>query len=485
MADKLSESTWTGFTKKQKLELDDKALVKALAAYDKTDESKPEPRLKALEEVIKQIPEQVKALTKRKKELGDKPFGEAKDKLYALLEEAEALQKKTQAAAAAAGADKKGDDDDEEADSPVLLTTKMVPLLRELRKGEVQMHALICTAGKNTAVLIMRRAISPSRRKLLAEAVDAKGGMKYIVGECQFENKALTFVVKSPATQLAKRLRQALLDQTEMRLKVKVRGEDGVEEQDGEDEDEAQPGAQPQRPAAPQGGPASAEQLAYTQRLRKVRERYEQALREQHPEATKLRALMGFASEKADEKKDYVAAGKALEMVEKLLGAAAPVSAAAGAAKPVPGVKLAGGLKGTPDGSDEISERYRAARAAWQAASAAVDEQMKALANKLAGHGDEDLRQIASQRLSSITSGFYVRMASALKDFGDGDPDKLRKAGAKAAKFAEKLRDEINDDEQVLACDTNPYGTPISIRSTLGRAIEQMAEALRDAGKRL
>ena len=75
MPGELSESTWTGFVKKHKLEVDDKALVKALVAYDKTDESKPDPRLKALDEVVKQIAEQVKALTKRKKELGDKPFG--------------------------------------------------------------------------------------------------------------------------------------------------------------------------------------------------------------------------------------------------------------------------------------------------------------------------------------------------------------------------------------------------------------------------
>jgi hypothetical protein len=321
MADKLSEATWTVFAKKQKLELEDKALVKALAAFDKSDESKPEARLKTLEEVIKQIPEQVKALVKRKKELGDKPFGLVKDQLYSLLEEAEALLKKTQAAIAAA----EGDD---EADTPVLLTTKMVPLLRELRKGEVQMHAMICTAGKNTAVLIMRRAISASRRKLLAEAVDAKGGMKSIVGECVFENKALTFVVQSPAAQLAKRLRQALLDQTEMRIKVRVRGEDGVEDEDLEDEGEEQPGVQPQKPSAPAGGPASAGQIAYTQRLRKVRERYEQALKEQHAESTKLRALMGFASEKADERKDYAAAIKALESLEKLLDGSAPAASA-------------------------------------------------------------------------------------------------------------------------------------------------------------
>jgi hypothetical protein len=79
MAEKLSESSWTGFKNKQKLDLNDAPLVKALAAFDKTRESEPEPRLKALDELVTQIPEQVKALIKRKKELGDKPFGEAKD----------------------------------------------------------------------------------------------------------------------------------------------------------------------------------------------------------------------------------------------------------------------------------------------------------------------------------------------------------------------------------------------------------------------
>ena len=353
-------------------------MVKALAAYDKTGESRAEPRLKALEEVIRQIPEQVKALVKRKKELGDKPFGEAKDKLYALLEEAEVLQKTTRAAAAAAAAEK---DDDEEPDTPVLLTTKMVPLLRELRKGEAQMHALICTAGKNTAVLIMRRAISPSRRKLLAEAVDVKGGMKYIVGECLFENKALTFVVKSPGGQLAKWLRQALLDQTEMRFKVKVRGEDGVEEEDGADEGKDQPGAQPQGTPAPPGGPASAEQIAYVQRLKKVRERYEQALKEQHPESTKLRAVMGFASEKADGQKDYAAAGLMLDQVDKWL-------------------KPSGQDKSQMGGVDDAEFRKRWARAAdgWRQAIEIVNGQVGKLQSALRGMDDAELKDIAGRR---------------------------------------------------------------------------------------
>jgi len=229
------------------------------------------------------------------------------------------------------------------------------------------MHALICTAGKNTAVLVMQKTIPTSRRKLLAEAVDAKGGMKYVVGECSFENHALTFVVQSPGGQLAKRVRQALLDQTAVRLKVRIKGNDGVEEHDGDDEGEEQLGVQAQR-SAPPGKPASAEQVAYVQRLRKVRERYEQALREQHPESTKLRAVMGFASEKADGQKDYPAASRALESLEKLLN----VQAKPPASDAKSDSRNAGGVDG------------KVAIAAWQVAQTTAVASLKSVASKIA-----------------------------------------------------------------------------------------------------
>lgn len=313
MAEKLSESTWTAFAKKR--ELDDAALVKALKAFDKTDESKPEPRVDALGTVIAEIKKLVTALPKRKPPLPDKEAREVKDKLYDLMDLAEGLQKEARAAMTAS---------DDEEESPALLTTKMVPLLRELRKGDARMHTLICLAGKETSVLIMRRQIAPARRKLLAEAVDAKAGMKYVAGEVLQENGALTFVVQSAAGGLAKRLRAALLSQVQMRLKVRVRGDDG-EEADGEDEDgpptdggtDGDPTAQvPQPPEAPQ--PPSGEALAYTQRLNKVRPAIEQALRNQHPEATRLRAVLALAAEKAATG-DHATAIKALASAETLL----------------------------------------------------------------------------------------------------------------------------------------------------------------------
>jgi hypothetical protein len=537
MAGKLSESAWSGFLEKHKLELDDKALVKALAAYDKTDDSKPQPRLKSLEEVIKQVPEQVKALTKRKKELGDKPFGLVKDELYALLDEAEALLKKTRAAIAAS-------DGDEEPDTPVLLTTKMVPLLRELRKGEVRMHAMICTAGKNTAVLIMRRAISPSRRKLLAEAVDAKGGMKYIVGECMFENKALTFVVTSPAAQLAKRLRQALLDQTEMRIKVRVRGEGGVEDEDIEGDDgEEQTGVQPQRTPAPPRGPASAEQLAYTQRLRKVRERYEQALKQQHPESTKLRGLMAYASEKADAQKDYAAAAKALEMVEKLLGASMHAGAAFNArlAALMPGIKQtiaeagpsaqaikqqiseAGALAaksqyvaahallddaeralaapmpgrvaperkrdaqasapaaqeaGVPFDEAAFRRQWTAAKSSWRDALDSVDAQIARLQVALRAQNDPELSQIADHGLNGVTGNFKVPLMASVMDIDAARGEALRKAARKGLRATRAFARYLSSEETVRVTDENEFGVPVTIRSSLGKALRDIDAAL-------
>ena len=340
MASKLDASTWSSFTKKQGLELDDDALLKAFAKFGKTDESKPEPRLDALKEVVEQINKQVIALAKRKKELGDKPFGLAKDKLHELLDLAEGEQKQARAAVAAAAAQS-----EEEADSPVLLGAKMIPLVRTLRKGEDRMQALITIANGEAAVLIMRNAISPSRRKLMTDYLGAQGGAKHFMGECAFEAGALTFYMPGSSAGMAKRVRAALFKQLDLRLKVRMYAEDGSADDDGEEGGEEQEGEEggesgesgekaqevtsPQQGVQPPpGGPASAEGLAYTQRLAKLSDRLAQALRDVHPESTKLRAVSGFASEKAAAK-DYAAATKALDMLEKLLAADDPLAAAA------------------------------------------------------------------------------------------------------------------------------------------------------------
>jgi hypothetical protein len=218
MADKLDKDDWTGFVKKHKLELDDKALVKALTALDKAGEDKPDERARALSDVADEIKKMVPALAKRKKELGDKPFGLAKDKLYALLDLAEKGHKAALDAAAEAkqkaAKDAKGGkgDDDEDDDSPAVLTTKLIPLIRQLKKGELRLPAMIGSISKTAAVLISKRSISNAKRKLLNEALDAAGGVKYAKGECYYEAGTLHFVMsEGKIGGLAKRVRAALL----------------------------------------------------------------------------------------------------------------------------------------------------------------------------------------------------------------------------------------------------------------------------------
>lgn len=73
-------------------------------------------------------------------------------------------------------------------------------------------------------------------------------------------------------------------------------------------EDEGTGAAVPSPPVEP--APA---QLAYAQRLESLRGRLQDALRAQHPESSKLRAVSSFAGEK-EAAGDYAAATKALDM---------------------------------------------------------------------------------------------------------------------------------------------------------------------------
>ncbi len=162
----LSEAEWKKFAKGR--ELKDAALVKALAALDKA--KTPEQALAALEDLEKQSD------TLRKGAKGDKELGKYLDDLDKSLDkerksqDAEAKKLAKEAAAKDSGGD-------EEEESPVLLTAKMVPLIRQVKKGE-EMQVLLANTGKEVAVMLSRRAISPSKRKLLSDYLDA-GTPKY------------------------------------------------------------------------------------------------------------------------------------------------------------------------------------------------------------------------------------------------------------------------------------------------------------------
>ena len=304
MIDKnLTESAWKSFAKGASYK--DAPLLKAVAGLDKAEKEGPQAQLDALDDLDKQV----KALRSAHK--GDKDLAAQLDKLE---KAADALRKSAEKDLKAAESS-----EDEEEDSPALLTSKLIPLVKQVRKGDLVLKAMIVTAGKDAAVLLARRAISPARSKLLKEYLGASGGAKIILGECLLEENALTFVVQSQAAGLAKKLKAALQTQTDLKLKVRVRGEDpaDIDEEGEEDVADGKGGVADIEPP-----PVDPLQQQFDTRLAAMEPLIAAALRVQRGDTTKIRAVADFAREKGGN--GNPAAGlKALDTLEQLLRAAA------------------------------------------------------------------------------------------------------------------------------------------------------------------
>lgn len=241
----LSDSGWKDVAAKNKIK--DNGLLKILADHKRIGDDKHDDALESLDQILK-----LATQLKKAKDVGA-ASGAAKyvaevidaaeaDRRVVMKAKAEADKVNAKAEAdtkAKAAADKKDDDDDDDEEVSTLLTTKMVPLLRAVNKGE-SMHALVASAGKQVAVMLSRKPISPSRRKLLADELGGIGGIKYLVGHCVREEHMTTFVLKTQVAGLAKRLKVALLQQTGLRVKLRARGEDGETDEDLEEPAQAE-----------------------------------------------------------------------------------------------------------------------------------------------------------------------------------------------------------------------------------------------------
>ncbi len=470
MADKLSKDVWVAYTKKHKLSLEDAALVKALEKFDKSDEKQHEARVAALEGVVEQVKKQVALLVKAKKELGDKLFGEAKDKLYELLDEAEKQLKAGSRKAAAAEAE----EEDEEADSPALLTTAMIPLVRLLLKGGTQMYALIAVTSKKAAVLISRRAISPTRRKLLAEYLQEKSGVKYIVAECGGQSGQLEFLLDSSPGGLSKRLKQAVFDQTGLRTKIVLCfGEET--ESDAEDEDGKSAGqaAEVTQQTDEDDDPLLA---AYMARFEALDEPYLQALR-RHPEMrTKLEAVHDFASDKA-EVHQFEAALKALDALEKLIdGAAANGTAQAQPAAQTPAATPPAGRQ------PQAFVAFTQTRLAWDQARKAVQADLRKLeAEILARCKDEsDFADIqdGAKTLYEMLDVLDERLIDKLDEaLNATTPQARQKFHLQAREIVDEYLEFVETDELVADIDANGF-VDTAVRSTLTTRLHDMAGRL-------
>ena len=457
MSDKnLTELEWKKFSKGKNFK--DAAFVKALAALEKARD--PGAKLAALDEIEKQA-DVLRKANKADKELtsylDDTDKAASKDRKLAEFE-----------AKKAAAAAKKDDSGDDEEETPTLLTTQMIPLLRQVKKGDV-MHALVATAGKDTAVLLSKRAIAPARRKLLQEYLGVSGGIKYAVGECIWEENAHTFVLQTQASGLARKIKTALLAQTELRCKVRVRGEDPADiDDDGEPvESEAQQQTQAEQTEQTEQSEQTEQteqwpvpdelQARFESRMEEIRPRVLAALAAQSPEASKLRAVSGFADEKAAGA-NYRAALAAVDTLEKLLASVAIAPA--------------------PIGKVD----YAKCRLAWEAAKKKVQAELQKLEQTILdeyrGAPGFDEISVKLRKLDTVLNDFAEDLSDTLDHaLNEQDAAERQRYHREASGQIRKFLDRAANDPFIAQIESNPFVT-IKAQATLVATLGTLAKLI-------
>lgn len=496
MADKsLSELEWKKLSKGKGWK--DAALVKALAALEAAASPAEE------EGALEQITAEAKALRKVLKGEGAAiEHLETMEKAATKALPAAQARAKSQAKTAATGKESKkgeesaGDEDDE--DSPVALTKGLAALLRQVQKG-LSMHAMFVTDGKTLGVMVTRKAPTPVKAKVLKDYLGLSAAKPPIMAACLFEANLITFVVEGSPSGLAKKVKAALLAQTELRWKIRVRGGDpnDVDLDDEEAEAGEVQAEQSSEPAAPTEDPRAAR---YREQLEALTPRLGAALSAQHPEATKLRAVSGYASEKAAAG-DHDGALKALAMLAKLLETPVPVPSNADGPPVVSGTDVAG--------ESEDAERESDAEAAAQAVAAAnappppAGPSMVALtkarlewerARKLVKAELQRLEQVILEATADEPDAEDIRAAApnlyevlevadeSLIDLLDEllnaeEPARRYELRRQAADKVEAYAAFVASDALVQNVDANPF-LPVKVRSTLETTLNQLRAKL-------
>lgn len=440
MSDKLlSEAEWKKFVKAK--DLNDVLMGKALAALDRAERSTPKEQLQALENVQKQI----LALLKQHK--ADKEISAH------LIDIDKALKKATQIAATAQKqADTKTErpepSTDEDDASPEALGSRLLPLMRQVIQGHT-MQAMIAMVGKDMVVLISRKTIGPTQRKLLGSALTSSSGIKYIAAQCLFEDKAHTFVVASQAAGLAKRIKAALLKQTGQRYKVRVRGEDpsDVDEDLEEDEHAATRTDDPVHVGA-----------AFNARLAALLPRVKTAMATPGPLGQQLKRQVSEAGTLARSKR-FDQANARLDELEQLL-------------PPEGDPKRAQGFN-----TELFQQRWRTARTAWPDALDEINAQINKLQRALQATQNPLGLAMADQGMNALTGRLKVGLQVALMELDQAPPERCEVATRKVRTAAGAMQRFLDTDPVLPLLENNPFGVMLTLRSRLGTALSTIQQA--------
>ena len=140
------------------------------------------------------------------------------------------------------------------------------------------------------------------------------------------------------------------------------------------------------------------------------------------------------------------------------------------------GVQVGSG--GTTPGSGDFKRLWQQSYAAWQDAIDTVDKQMASLATACRETKDPWLMNIADRGLPAVTGNLKTPLMAACLEVTQAAADKVTGPAAKARSAVASFAQHIATDPQVAGCDGNPFGIAVSIRATLGPALESLNSAL-------
>lgn len=464
MLDKqLTEHAWKAFADNKGYK--DTPLLKALSALNAAERSaRPDAILGALDELDRQT-----ALL-RKAHRTDKPLDahlDGMDKVIKRLRASTEPQQPQQDKAAAAKPDKpakadKPDDGDEGDDSPALLTSKLLTLLKLVAGKGAALNAQIALSGKGCAVLLSPREPGPPQRKLLATYLDNASGIKYLAGQCIFEQGAHTFVLPAKVGGLAKRLKAALFEQTGLRLKVRVRGEDPDDVDLDEDAIEAAPTTAPTPASAPAAAapPKPADTATLIEAMKKLAPGIRQA-------AASRPALKDDLERLVAEFQSRIKAGQAGQARETLLELGALVK---GATTAPPATAGAGGIS---------KVQFEKVHLEWDAAKKRVASRLDALHQAILAQSGQSEAATAARHLGRVLGRLNEGLGDTLDALRQADGDAARRPLAQQAEsIAQRYLDHLSSDALVAHIDDNPYGAPVDVRGQLSAPLTRIRQLL-------
>jgi hypothetical protein len=141
----------------------------------------------------------------------------------------------------------------------------------------------------------------------------------------------------------------------------------------------------------------------------------------------------------------------------------------------------AASVPGSAPGTNGFRQQWTAARQSWQDASDALDAQIAQLQQALRKSGDAELVEIAEFGLNGVTGNFKVPLMASIRDIDSAPPEGLKALAQKARGLVAKFAAHIESEERIMACEENPFGVTVSIRSTLKPALAKLEEVLASA----